>query len=78
MIFETIRYVRQEGGRVAIVSPRIDVCRELFRGFSKHFHKRKACSFMENQKSLIATQTSLLPPPISYCILSELSTDRGG
>ncbi len=68
MIFETIRYVRQEGGRVAIVSPRIDVCRELFPRIQQAFPQEKAFSFMENQKSLIATQTSLLPPPISYCI----------
>lgn len=68
MIFETIRHVRQEGGRVAIVSPRIDVCRELFPGFNKRSHKRKACSFMGNQKNLIVIQRSLLPPLISYCI----------
>ncbi len=42
MIFETIRYVRQEGGRVAIVSPRIDVCRELFPRIQQAFPQEES------------------------------------
>lgn len=42
MIFETIRHVRQEGGRVAIVSPRIDVCRELFPRIQQAFPQEES------------------------------------
>lgn len=41
MIFSVVRYCLQNGGRVAIASPRIDVCRELYPRIDKVFPKEK-------------------------------------
>ena len=53
MLFAVLHQTLQEGGRIALASPRVDVCLELFPRIQAVFLMKQLLYFMETVKNRI-------------------------
>lgn len=72
MLYPILVETLKAGGRVAICTPRVDVCNELFYAIVMFFQKKKSRCSMGIQQRLIPLLLLLSVRFISYTVLSVL------